>query len=128
MTSQKAEFATSRHINSIEEAMIDADVFIGLSMANITNHHIFITHAHSDHIASLPFHMYGHTEDQKLQVWIPEKSFNKVKDFVESAYIASSDTDEEIKRDELYLYKYVNFNKINADQKLDLTIKGKKFI
>jgi ribonuclease Z len=104
--------------------MLDA----GLSMPNITNHHIFITHAHSDHIANLPFHMYGHSEDQKLQVWIPNKSFNKVKDFIESAYIASSDTDEEIKRDELYLYKYVNFNKIQEDQNLELTIKGKKFI
>jgi len=35
LTSQKAEFATDRKINTLEEAMIDADVFIGLSMANI---------------------------------------------------------------------------------------------
>ncbi len=35
LTSQKAEFATDRKIDTLEEAMIDADVFIGLSMADI---------------------------------------------------------------------------------------------
>lgn len=35
LTSQKAEFATDRKIDSISEAMKDADVFIGLSMADI---------------------------------------------------------------------------------------------
>ena len=35
LTSQKAEFATDRKIDSLEEAMVDADVFIGLSMADI---------------------------------------------------------------------------------------------
>lgn len=35
LTSQKAEFATHRKIDTLEEAMIDADVFIGLSMADI---------------------------------------------------------------------------------------------
>jgi len=35
LTSQKAEFATSRKIDTLDEAMIDADVFIGLSMADI---------------------------------------------------------------------------------------------
>ena len=35
LTSQKAEFATSRKIDTLEEAMTDADVFIGLSMADI---------------------------------------------------------------------------------------------
>jgi len=45
LTSQKAEFATSRHINSIEEAMIDADVFIGLSMANILTPEMLLTMA-----------------------------------------------------------------------------------
>jgi len=35
LTSQKAEFASSRDINTLEEAMENADVFIGLSMANI---------------------------------------------------------------------------------------------
>ncbi|RNC84320.1 MAG: NADP-dependent malic enzyme [Winogradskyella sp.] len=35
LTAQKAEFATHRDINTLEEAMVDADVFIGLSMADI---------------------------------------------------------------------------------------------
>lgn len=35
LTSQKAEFATHRKIDTLIEAMIDADVFIGLSMADI---------------------------------------------------------------------------------------------
>ncbi len=35
LTSQKAEFATDRKIDTIEEAMQDADVFIGLSMADL---------------------------------------------------------------------------------------------
>lgn len=35
LTSEKAEFATARKIDTLEEAMKDADVFIGLSIANI---------------------------------------------------------------------------------------------
>jgi len=35
LSSQKAEFATDRKINTLDEAMKNADVFIGLSMANI---------------------------------------------------------------------------------------------
>jgi malate dehydrogenase (oxaloacetate-decarboxylating)(NADP+) len=35
LTSQKAEFASARDISTLEEAMVNADVFIGLSMANI---------------------------------------------------------------------------------------------
>ncbi|MDY2586252.1 NADP-dependent malic enzyme [Winogradskyella aquimaris] len=35
LTSQKAEFATDRKIDTLEEAMKNADVFIGLSMADI---------------------------------------------------------------------------------------------
>jgi malate dehydrogenase (oxaloacetate-decarboxylating)(NADP+) len=37
LTSQKAEFATSRKIETLDEAMKDADVFIGLSMADIVS-------------------------------------------------------------------------------------------
>jgi malate dehydrogenase (oxaloacetate-decarboxylating)(NADP+) len=35
LSSEKTEFATSRKIDTLEEAMVDADVFIGLSMADI---------------------------------------------------------------------------------------------
>ena len=37
LSSEKAEFATHRKIDTLEEAMEDADVFIGLSMANIVS-------------------------------------------------------------------------------------------
>jgi malate dehydrogenase (oxaloacetate-decarboxylating)(NADP+) len=35
LSSQKAEFASHRKIDTLEEAMVNADVFVGLSMANI---------------------------------------------------------------------------------------------
>ena len=37
LTHEKKFFATKRDINSLEDAMIDCDVFIGLSMANIVS-------------------------------------------------------------------------------------------
>ena len=37
LTSQKAEFATDRKIDSLDEAMTDADVFIGLSTSDIVS-------------------------------------------------------------------------------------------
>jgi len=37
LSSQKAEFATERNIDTLEEAMEDADVFIGLSKSDIVN-------------------------------------------------------------------------------------------
>ncbi len=45
LTSQKAEFATDRKIDTLEEAMVDADVFIGLSMANIVTPDMLLTMA-----------------------------------------------------------------------------------
>ncbi|SFU57592.1 malate dehydrogenase (oxaloacetate-decarboxylating)(NADP+) [Pustulibacterium marinum] len=37
LTEQKLEFATDRKIDTLEEAMVDADVFIGLSIADIVS-------------------------------------------------------------------------------------------
>ncbi|WP_111307684.1 NADP-dependent malic enzyme [Confluentibacter sediminis] len=37
LSSEKAEFSTHRKIDTLDEAMVDADVFIGLSQANIVN-------------------------------------------------------------------------------------------
>ena len=37
LTDEKKYFATDRNISSLEEAMVDSDVFIGLSMANIVS-------------------------------------------------------------------------------------------
>ena len=45
LTAQKAEFATNRKIDSLEEAMKDADVFIGLSIANILSADMLLTMA-----------------------------------------------------------------------------------
>jgi malate dehydrogenase (oxaloacetate-decarboxylating)(NADP+) len=37
LSSEKLEFATDRKIYTLEEAMDDADVFIGLSIADVIN-------------------------------------------------------------------------------------------
>ena len=37
LTPEKAEFATDRNLDTLEDAMKDADVFIGLSMANLVS-------------------------------------------------------------------------------------------
>lgn len=37
LSNEKAEFATDRKIDTLDEAMVDADVFIGLSMADIVS-------------------------------------------------------------------------------------------
>ncbi len=37
LTAEKAEFATDRKIDTLEEAMVDADVFVGLSIADIVS-------------------------------------------------------------------------------------------
>ena len=45
LSSEKAEFATSRKIDTLDEAMVDADVFIGLSMADIVTPNMLKTMA-----------------------------------------------------------------------------------
>ncbi|WP_103069933.1 NADP-dependent malic enzyme [Aquimarina sediminis] len=45
LTPEKAEFATDRDLNNLEDAMIDADVFIGLSMANLVTPDMLISMA-----------------------------------------------------------------------------------
>lgn len=45
LSSEKTEFATSRKIDTLEEAMVDADVFIGLSMADIVTPNMLKTMA-----------------------------------------------------------------------------------
>ena len=45
LSSQKAEFATDRKIDTLEEAMIEADVFIGLSQPNILNESMLLSMA-----------------------------------------------------------------------------------
>ncbi|WP_372753703.1 NADP-dependent malic enzyme [Mariniflexile sp.] len=45
LSDEKAEFATHRKIDTLEEAMVDADVFIGLSMANIVTPEMLLSMA-----------------------------------------------------------------------------------
>ena len=45
LTKQKSEFATNRKIDTLDEAMKDADVFIGLSMANIVTPNMLLSMA-----------------------------------------------------------------------------------
>lgn len=45
LTSQKAEFATSQDVNTLEEAMQNADVFIGLSMGNVVSPEMLLSMA-----------------------------------------------------------------------------------
>ncbi|TXG37485.1 NADP-dependent malic enzyme [Seonamhaeicola maritimus] len=45
LTSEKAEFATHRKIDTLDEAMKDADVFIGLSLANIVTPEMLLSMA-----------------------------------------------------------------------------------
>ncbi len=45
LTSQKAEFATSKDLNTLDEAMQNADVFIGLSMGNVVTPEMLLTMA-----------------------------------------------------------------------------------
>ncbi|MCH4554009.1 NADP-dependent malic enzyme [Aestuariibaculum lutulentum] len=45
LSSEKAEFATHRKIDTLEEAMVDSDVFIGLSMANVLSPEMLLSMA-----------------------------------------------------------------------------------
>jgi malate dehydrogenase (oxaloacetate-decarboxylating)(NADP+) len=45
LSSEKVEFATDRKIDTLEEAMVDADVFIGLSMADLVNPEMLLSMA-----------------------------------------------------------------------------------
>ena len=45
LDASKLEFATDRSIDTLDEAMIDADVFIGLSIANIVTEKMLVSNA-----------------------------------------------------------------------------------
>jgi malate dehydrogenase (oxaloacetate-decarboxylating)(NADP+) len=45
LTSQKQEFATSKDLNTLDEAMQNADVFIGLSMGNVVSPEMLLSMA-----------------------------------------------------------------------------------
>ncbi|MEB8328761.1 NADP-dependent malic enzyme [Flavobacteriaceae bacterium KMM 6897] len=45
LSGEKLEFATDRKINTLDEAMVDADVFVGLSIANIVSPEMLLSMA-----------------------------------------------------------------------------------
>lgn len=45
LSEEKLEFASDRKIDTLEEAMVDADVFIGLSIANVVNEAMLLSMA-----------------------------------------------------------------------------------
>jgi len=53
LTKEKSEFATSRDITTIEEAMIDSDVFVGLSVANILSPEMLLSMAENPIVFAL---------------------------------------------------------------------------
>ncbi|MCL7752296.1 NADP-dependent malic enzyme [Polaribacter sp. Z022] len=45
LTTQKAEFATDKDLNTLDDAMVNADVFIGLSMGNVVSTEMLLSMA-----------------------------------------------------------------------------------
>jgi ribonuclease Z len=82
-----AGYRTNFYIKELN-LMLDA----GIS-ANFVPKKILITHGHSDHIANLPFHLYGNmNETEKTQVFMPKEIEHKISDYVYSMFRLSFDT------------------------------------
>ena len=106
--------------------MLDA----GLSSPTVTINHLLVTHPHSDHVANLPFHIYSYKAPDKIQIYVPKGIEKHVKEFIESAYLLSSHTfpeEENIKREELYLYNYYDLIAVEPEQEIPILIKKNKF-
>lgn len=76
-----AAFRTSFYIKELD-ILFDA----GLSFVHGLDH-IFITHCHTDHTANLPFLVYNHKPNKKIQIYIPKASAEKTNKYIESCYI-----------------------------------------
>jgi malate dehydrogenase (oxaloacetate-decarboxylating)(NADP+) len=70
LSSEKTEFATARKIDTLDEAMVDADVFIGLSMADIVTPNMLKTMAKDPIVFAManpnpeiPYHLAIDTRD-----------------------------------------------------------------
>jgi ribonuclease Z len=79
-----AALRTNFYIKELN-VMLDA----GLSSPNVRMDNILITHAHADHVANLPFHLYA-SVNHSIIVHIPSMSFEHIKNFIESAYLMST--------------------------------------
>ena len=49
LSPEKAQFATKRNLATLEEALVDADVFIGLSQPNIVSASMLQNHVSKTH-------------------------------------------------------------------------------
>ena len=102
--------------------MLDA----GLSSPNFTINHLLITHCHSDHVANIPFHIYSYKENEKIKIYVPKGIEKHIKEYIESAYLLSSHTfpeEENIKREELFLYNFYELIIVEPGQKININIK-----
>ena len=98
----------------------------GLSAPTFTINHMLITHCHSDHIANLPFHLYSYKPTDKIQIYVPKGIETHIKDYIESAYLLSSHTfpeEENIKREELHLYRYFDLITVEPGNNIPIQIK-----
>ena len=106
--------------------MLDA----GLSSPTVTINHLLVTHPHSDHVANLPFHIYSYKAPDKIQIYVPKGIEKHIKEFIESAYLLSSHTfpeEENIKREDLYLYNFYDLIIVEPEQEIPILIKKNKF-
>ena len=106
--------------------MLDA----GLSSPTVTINHLLVTHPHSDHVANLPFHIYSYKAPDKIQIYVPKGIEKHIKEFIESAYLLSSHTfpeEENIKREDLYLYNFYDLIVVEPEQEIPILIKKNKF-
>jgi len=88
-----AGFRTNFYIKELN-LMLDA----GIS-SNFTPKYILLTHTHSDHIANLPFHLYGKSGknvDERTYLFMPKEAHKLIDNFINSMFKASffDDTDE----------------------------------
>lgn len=113
-----AGYRTNFYIKELN-LMLDA----GIS-SNFTPNIILITHGHSDHIANLPFHLYGNLKEvEKTELYMPHQIESKISDFIYSMFKLSFDC-ENINAN------FYNSNPVKLTEKQNysyLTINKKKF-
>lgn len=105
--------------------MLDA----GLSAPNYAIEHIFITHGHADHVASVPFHIYSRREGIKIQIYAHKEISENVKQFIESAYILSSDAkwvEMGIKKEDLFIHGFYDMIPVTPNESFEILVKNKK--
>jgi ribonuclease Z len=111
-----AGYRTNFYINELD-LMLDAGISANYHMKNI-----LITHNHSDHIASLPFHLYNTTNNNKINIFCPNQAKDYLIDFIDSMFKASYQTPI------LYDNKPYTIKGLNPDEEFLITDKDKLVI